>query len=341
MRILYYSLIFLILCSCENEPIGKADPTNVIQVNSELYNLIERAAGGDFENDITCIDFNYAFTLVVYNEDRDIDRYQVINNDTQFSEFLSTLEDGKSISLSYPITSTLRNGETYVINTNEELKEAIDLCICTDTIISCNGILTQESCLWKVDYLDGPNRRYNGAYFEVSISGNVGFNFRDDSFAGTWVTYYIGDSLHLNIFLAGDTRIGDNWNFDWKVINFDSSHMTITNGIDTFQLLKECSEPCRKFFFEECETENGSGRAVFDLESYFDCFFPLTGISDYSSVNVSYYETYEDLIAGINPLVNLMYENSTNPQVIYIRFDDVNTGEYISSLPIILKAINC
>ncbi|HET8804733.1 MAG TPA: hypothetical protein VFM72_09155, partial [Aequorivita sp.] len=82
-------------------------------------------------------------------------------------------------------------------------------------------------------------------------------------------------------------------------------------------------------------------RAVFDLESYFDCFFPLTGILDPTNVEVSYYETYDDMIAGTNPILNLQYENSINPQVIYIRFDDVNSGEFVTFLPIILKAINC
>ena len=55
----------------------------------------------------------------------------------------------------------------------------------------------------------------------------------------------------------------------------------------------------------------------------------------------TYYETYEDMLAGINPIADLQYENSLNPQVIYIRFDDVNTGEFVTFLPIILKAINC
>ncbi len=38
--------------SCQDEPIEKADPSKVIAVDSELYNLIEKAAGNDFENDV-------------------------------------------------------------------------------------------------------------------------------------------------------------------------------------------------------------------------------------------------------------------------------------------------
>ncbi|MCG2418219.1 hypothetical protein K8089_04225 [Aequorivita sp. F47161] len=343
MKILCYSLLLLVpfLFSCEDEPISKADPSKVIQVNSELYNLIERAAGNDFENELTCIDFNYAFTLVIYNEEMDIIGYQVIKSDIEFSEFLATLEEGQSISLSYPITSILDSGEPYVINNKEELKEAIDMCLEADTITTCNNILTETTCLWRINYLDGPNNDYDGSYFNVSNTGNVGLYFKDNVYAGTWISYFIEDELHLNIFVIGDESVSDHWNFDWKVVSFNETQMEITNGIDRFLLTKECSEPCKKFLFEECEIRPDSGRAMFDLESYFECFFPLTGISNPATVVTSYFETYEDMMAGTHPIENLHYENTINPQVIYIRFDDVNTGEMVTYLPIILKAINC
>ncbi len=343
MKILCYSLLLLVpfLFSCEDEPISKADPSKVIQVDSELYNLIKRAAGNDFENEITCIDFNYAFTLVIYNAEMDIIDYQVIKSDIEFSEFLATLEEGKSISLSYPITSVLNSGEPYVINNNDELKEAIDKCLEADTITTCNTTLCEPTCMWKITHLDGPNSRYDGSYFEVSSSGNVGLYFEDNSYGGTWVTYFIEDELHLNIFVIGDEDVSNHWNFDWKVISFNESQMEIFNGIDRFLLSKDCFQPCRKFLFEECEIVAGSRRAIFDLESYFDCYFPLTGISNPQTVEVSYFETYEDMMAETNPIQNLLYENSINPQIIYVRFDDVNTGEMVAFLPIILKAINC
>ena len=342
MKILYYSFLLLLplFFACEDEPISKADPSKVIQVNSELYNLIEKACGKDFENEITCIDFNYAFTLVIYDEDMEIFGYQIIRSDNEFSDFLGTLEEGKSISLSYPITSILVNGENYTINNNEELKEAIDKCVAADTITTCNNILTQ-ACLWKVTHLDGPNSQYDGAYFEVSNSGTTGFFYNGDSFHGTWITYSIENKLHLNIYLQGDESIITDWNYDWKIVGFDDSWMEIDNGIDRFKLVKECNKPCKKFLFEECETVPGSGKAVFDLESYFECFFPLTYISDPSTVSWSYYKTEEDMEAGTNPIVDLMYENTINPQVIYVRFDNINTGEYITDVPIILLAISC
>ena len=271
----YVFLVFLfpLFISCENEPIAKADPSKVIQVNSELYNLVLKAAGNDFENEITCIDFNYPFTLVIYNEEMEILNYQLVKSDIEFSEFLGTLEEGKSISLSYPITSVLDSGQIYEINSNEELKEAIDKCLEADTITTCNNILTENSCIWKVKHLDGLNTQYENSYFEVSNLGNAGLYFNDDSYGGTWVTYFIENELHLNIFILGDENVSDDWNFDWKVVSFTETEMEIENGTDRFLLTKECFEPCKKFLFEECETSPCSRRAIFDLESYFECFF--------------------------------------------------------------------
>src|SRR5690606_6466126 len=338
---LFLVFLFTFFTSCENEPIAKADPSKVIQVDSELYNLVLKAASNDFENEINCIDFNYSFTLVIYDENMDIFGYQIIQNDTEFSDFLGTLEDGKSISLSYPITSILENGQPFEINSNEELKEAIDKCLEADTLGTCNNILTTPNCIWKTTHLEGPNPEYDGAYFETSTLGNVGFLFNDHSYGGTWITYFIENELHLNIFIIGDENVSNDWNFDWKVISLNETEVEISNGTDRFLLTKECIEPCNQFLFEECEAVPGSGSAIFPLENYSWCFFPLTGLPDPASVIISYYETYEDMLAGLNPITDLQYENTINPQIIYIRFDDINTGLIVTSLPIILKAVSC
>ncbi|MDN3724519.1 hypothetical protein QRD02_09000 [Aequorivita sp. SDUM287046] len=344
MKNLFYLPLILLLTffiSCEDEPIARADPSKIIPVNSELYNLVLKAAGNDFDNEITCIDFNYPFTLVIYNEQMDIINYQLINSDIAFSEFLASLAEGKSISLSYPITSVLENGQSYVINNNDELKEAIDKCIYADTIITCNNLLTETNCIWKVTHLDGPNSEYDDSYFQISPFGNAGFHFLGNAFGGTWITYFIENELHLNIFLTGDENIIDTWNYDWKVISFNDNEMEIANGTNRFLLTKECVELCRKILFEECETESNSGIGLFNLESYFECFFPFSGISDPSIVTWNYYNNYEDMISGTNPIIDLMHVNTENPQIIYVRFDDINTGIQISAVPIVLKAINC
>ncbi|MBT0607292.1 hypothetical protein [Aequorivita echinoideorum] len=333
------NLVFLM--GCETEPLDKADPNKVIQVDSELYDLVTKAASNDFENPITCIDFNYPFTLIVYNESMEIIAYETIGTDIYFSEFLGSLEAGKSISLSYPITSILDNGEPYEINNNEELKDAIDKCIKADTVGNCNNILTAPDCIWTITHLEGPNAQYTGATFQVTNFGNAGLHYNDEAFAGTWITYFIEDELHLNIYITGNESISEDWNYDWKILDFNENEMTISNNIDTFKISKNCGEPCQKFLFEECETEPGSGKAIFNLESYGWCIYSLIALRDGDDIALRYFENLEDLLAGTNQITNLLYENSMNPMIIYVRIEDTITGEMIAIVPIILKAINC
>ncbi len=100
---------------------------------------------------------------------------------------------------------------------------------------------------------------------------------QENTFGGTWVTYFI-ENNYLNIFITGDENVSNDWNFDWKVVNFDESQMEIENGTDRFLLTKECYEPCRKILLKNVKQTN-SGSAVFDLESYFECFFPFSALN--------------------------------------------------------------
>ena len=142
--ILIVAIIGVLTSSCENEPIGDAvvDLNNIIEVNSELYGMLQGIAA-EPGTGITCIDFRYAFTLFIFDEELEIVDAEIIHNDREFSEFLGSLPPELSISLSYPITSTLANGETFEITNNEELKMAIDQCIQDEQLGYCNGLLEE------------------------------------------------------------------------------------------------------------------------------------------------------------------------------------------------------
>lgn len=333
-------LILLVLTSCENEPIGKANREMVIAVNSELYNLIGKAASEDFETEITCINFNYPFNLAVFDENLNVLYYQPILDDATFIQVLGTLEVGLSIAISYPITSELNDGSIYNINSNEELLEAIKQCISQDEVQQCNAILLQHDCVWHINHISGPNSQYTGSYFEVTKLGNAGFFYDTDSYAGSWITYSIENEPHLNINLGDDGNVGEDWNYDWKIIDFSPESMTITNRTDTYLMNRQCEPACNKYIFEACETEAGSGIAVFDLPEYIDCFLPFTTIENPESVIISFYKTDEDLTNNENEITE-PFTTTTNPQLIYIQIDDIDTGEPKTSLSILLFAIPC
>lgn len=338
IAILIVAIFGLTYLSCDNEPIGDAniDLSNIIEVNSELYGLLQNIAGTGGQDDIACIDFQYAFTLFIFDADLEILDAEIIHNDQEFSAFLGSLPPDQSISISYPITSTLSNGETFEITNNEELKMAIDQCVKDDLLGYCNNLL--EECIWKVTAVDGGNEDYIGSYFDVSNVGAVGFYFEDQVYDGTWITFFIEDELHLNIHLVDDSPVGDDWNFDWKVEITNENQMVLTQGDVTVTIEKQCAAGCEQFAFEQCETEPGTGISVFPLTNYIECFLPFVD-GEPADVTVSFHLTPEDAQNNVNPL-DSPYTNVENPQVIYVRVED-NGTDIVHFLSIILRAIQC
>jgi len=337
--ILCVTLATIGFSSCENEPVEllNISTDNIIEVNSELYSMLQGIAGDPSQNEIGCIDFIYAFTLYIFDENLEVIGAEVISNDMEFSDFLGSLPPENSISMSYPITSTLANGEEFIITNNAELKEAIDLCVKDEVLGYCNGLL--EECIWRVAHVDGGNNDFEGAYFDVSNIGAAGFYFEDTVYNGTWVTFFIEDELHLNINLDDDGTVAENWNHDWMVNIVDEDHMELTNGTRFFLIEKECAPTCQLFAFETCELDAGSGIGVFPLDSYTECILPFVDIDDPGTVTVTFHVTQEDAIAGDNPIES-PYTNIANPQFIFVRVVDNISGE-VYLLSILIRAVPC
>lgn len=337
-----FLIAFIITFSCDNEPVGEATVSidDVIQVDSELYRSLEFIADEEPENVTACIDFVYNFTIIVYNPNLEIINFSVIYNDEELIIFLSSVEDVNSISLSYPITSILANGEEFIINNNDELQNNLKSCLEDETISYCNRLI--EDCVWNITNVNGGNNDFEGAYFNVSPIGNAWFHYNDEVFLGTWISLFIEDELHLNINLIDNTNVGESWNFDWKVTIIDSEHIELVNDDGSiFNLEKECFSPCKQIVFEECEIELDSGIANFSLESYIDCFIPFTVIEDTLNYTFTFHETIDDAITGENPIDSQNYNNTENPQEIFIKMTEIESGGILPILGIFLAATIC
>ena len=212
-KILFLNLI-IILSSCENEPLGKMSLNQQV-LDEELFDLVLNVSETEGENAINCIKFNYAFVIFVFDGQMEFTEAVPIRSDLEFSTFLGNLEDTFSISLNYPISGTLSNGELIEINTNEELKEAIDACQAEELQRRCNGTLID--CVWIVAELEDHPNDYEGAYYKLRYDGTVQFHYKEDVFFGTWITLFIGEDLYLNIDLNDNAEIEAFWDLNWKV----------------------------------------------------------------------------------------------------------------------------
>jgi len=319
-------LVSLFIFSCNNEPIDTTKITAVdpILVDSQLYNTIKRVTDNEAENESVCIDFDYAFTVFIFDENLEYTNLQIIISDQNFSDFLGSLAENYSISISYPITYTTLDNEAISITNNDELKAVIDPCVEKEIIEECIGLLTQKDCVWKVINNPDGNNEYENAIFNVSGAGITTFTHNEFLYFGTWFSFTVELELHLNINLITEEDIADDWNRDWKTTILDENNMMLFNGSDVFLIQKECDPgQCNQFIFEECELSLGTETAEFNLESYIECF---TNDIDISNSTLTFHITIEDMENGINALIS-PYTNIENPQSIYVRIEDNGTGE--------------
>ena len=332
-NILKFLSIFILIAainSCDDEPVDTTiNAEDIIPVNSNLYNLLERVADDeDPEGEITCIEFIYPVTLYVFNEDLDLLNSEFITSDQQFSDLLGSLDPTYAISVSYPITTTLADGTTFSINTNEELKEAIDNCIRDEAIGQCQQLI--KNCIWKVGYLEGTENTYLGGVFQED-NGATTFSFDNNVYFGSWNVLFIENQLHININLNDESQIGSDMNFDWEVQYLDEDSILLTNEDKSMLLHQYCDTDyalCNNLKFEACELENSPGIAELILDDYTYCIQTILQI-EAEDTSVTYFETYDDANSEVNPISSdQLYYNITPIQLIFVRIENIEDGTF-------------
>lgn len=222
---------------------------DLIQKDDELFNLIERVTNEEDDplQDIVCIDFIYPIHLVIYNATLQPVGSVSITGDDNFSAILGALPADQSLSISYPISTTLADGTEFTVNNNTELKLAIDSCSREDIISYCGGLFSTATattvvpCVWKVAYDALGDNKYLSGYFDVNADGTIKLYYAEQMYTGSWVFLFVNDELHLNINLEGTSQVALDWNFDRKVI-FTLEEIIIENPPKNIKLKKSCQD---------------------------------------------------------------------------------------------------
>ncbi|WP_298416658.1 hypothetical protein [uncultured Kordia sp.] len=341
-------LIGMITFSCsdldDNEEVGTVDLVNLIEKESELFDLITRVADEDAEKEITCIKFIYSFTLLEYNDIVGVVAQHVISSDSQFSYVLEGITDGNSIGISFPIQSQLENGEEFLIQNKEELKQAIDDCVLEEQLVvagNCRQLL--QECVWVVSHEDDTVDTYENAVFDIAEDGTFKFYNNGAVFEGTRIVYFIEDELHINMAFEETSDTADDWSFDWKTEVLPDNIMNLTNDDIVFTLTQECEEEnyCTELVFVECEDVVGSEISEFVFEEYIPCIIEINDLDELTMDDtIAFYESEVDANSQSNPLSLSSYQNTTNVQIIYVRIDYTMSTEFIL-IPIEIQSISC
>ncbi|WP_299338493.1 hypothetical protein [uncultured Psychroserpens sp.] len=320
------------------------DTVEIIAADSDLFDNLVGITNDEDRPDqsITCINFIYPLTLFAFDENDEYLYTSGIDDDDQFSSFLETIDENYSISISFPITSTLDSGETFEINTKAELKEAIDSCLSIEMVGECQTIIRE--CIWKVGYSFIDDNSYLGSLIQEN-DGFTTLNHEGELYTGSWTPFTIENELHINLNIIDTTAVGNYFNFDWKVEYLDANSLKLKH-FDRELILNQRCDPefadCGNFNFEACETELNSGISEFILNDYTACIFDTLEFDNTNNnYDISYHETEADALLMTNPIVSEEpYSNIENDQIIYVRINDSDTDTQYYVL-ITLSSVNC
>jgi hypothetical protein len=197
------------------------------------------------------------------------------------------------------------------------------------------------SCVWDVSSLESFPNDFEGDYFYLNDFGIIQFHSGTEIYFGTWTTFYIEDDLHLNMYINTDGEIANTWNYDWKVVVYADDRIELETADNRTLIEKNCTIDCADESFQSCEIEIGTGIAEFSFEDYSFCI-PIPPSHDLASaVSLSFYETEEDAIAGINAISSSEYTNITNIQTIFVRIEYTESAELLGFWEISIEAIQC
>lgn len=282
-----------------DQEIDAFPPRNIENVTTiaqedDLYSYLNLVAQvkQDTITEVGCIEFIYPFVLFRFDEnDTYVNQVSVLGNQN-FTSILNELQDGYSIGLSYPISGNLIDGTPVTVNSNDELLQSLETCIEEELEIiigGCNAIV--QDCIWKITESNPEDSPYIESFFTLREDGSVVFSVLQPEEAveteegeeenpeeqnpeyeretGTWIFYFIGADLHMNInfgpveedengMAVAQDSVKLEWNFDWKInyidlekIELEKSYTEIISTEDgeqeevltaLFTLEKECEE---------------------------------------------------------------------------------------------------
>lgn len=209
------------------------DYTEVIINNTE--ELAQQAANCNGENeeddDIECIDFQYPLSYSVFNSVTEVLETVVVNNDAEHYAFLESIEDNDLVSINFPFTLILADGSTLVVNSIDDLEDAIEAAIdaCDEDDDNdyedddCENCSTDDlldaltNCdAFEVDKLkrngNDLSDNYENFDFQFFEDGSIDVNDGTTSYAGNWVAQGEGQNIIVTINVPDLPVFNDDWN---------------------------------------------------------------------------------------------------------------------------------
>ncbi len=208
--------------------------TQVVQDADDLDDILDDCDEDDGFDEINCISINYPISINIYDANNQLAQTVTIQNNTSLINFLNSLTNNVFIAINYPIAVVNSNGQTVVINSNNQLENFIE-----DSIGVCNNVSGNiddlstllNSGTWFVSYyFDDEDQTidYVGYTFTFNAGGSVSVLKSGNTTAGTWLNFLDSGIQKLDLTFTNDTL--NDLEEDWRVIEYNSNLIKLRDG---------------------------------------------------------------------------------------------------------------
>jgi hypothetical protein len=206
-----------------------------IQVVTEDFTTIDVANANDFASLISnctnsiadtyaCVDFVYPINCFIYNNNNEQTGSITLNDAHEWLDYLLYLQEGIYIAINYPM-SVVVNGQTIVVNSNQELIDAISQADCSNDDGGGNTDPTDfenylTSGVWYVTYyFDDYDETSDFADYEFSfeVDGSAEATNTSGSTPGTW-DFFVDSGVDKVDLFFGTASPLDEIDEDWEVL---------------------------------------------------------------------------------------------------------------------------
>lgn len=225
----------------------------VIENEDDLEDLIDECT--DEPESIECVDFQYPISFSIFNIEFQLVDSIVVTNDNELYDFLENLNEDTDqallASLDFPVTMVYANGETVVVNNNQELEDVIiaaqqdcddfDDDFCTEA--NLNEILTE--CYWSVEAFNNDDVFSSlEVHFNEDGSLQIIDGITQVAIGGEWSTSQTDAGVVLTI--SNLTAFQDDLGGDWLIVECDDDELVLIqeteNGVVTLVIEEECED---------------------------------------------------------------------------------------------------
>jgi hypothetical protein len=210
--------------------------TQVLQDADDLDDVLDDCNDDDGFDEIDCISLIYPITVNIYDSNNQLANTVTINSNSNFYNFLNTIGSNVFIAINYPISALDSNGQTIVLNSNNELENFIE-----DSIDDCDDnnsgggsgnptfISVITSGNWYISYYyeddEDETINFNGYSFTFNTNGTVLAIKNAVTTNGTWST--LEDNGINKLDLNFDEDDLDGIEEDWKIIEFTNTQIRL------------------------------------------------------------------------------------------------------------------